>query len=149
MALNGINLPLAFNGQEFIWQKLFREFGVDQDGLDEFFTGRSSLTICLSHLRGVFSDIYWKGPAYLPWQRMGNLNQWRGSLTSEWIQADHDLQMLILKRQREFGMTPVLPAFAGHVPGALKDLFPTSKISQLEKWAGFPGTYYLVRRDWI
>lgn len=44
---------------------------------------------------------------------------------------------------RSFGMIPVLPAFAGHVPLALKTYFPSANISQLGSWSGFNGTYLL------
>lgn len=38
-------------------------------------------------------------------------------------------------------MKPVLPAFAGHVPGALKRIFPEANIQNLGKWAGFAEEY--------
>lgn len=44
---------------------------------------------------------------------------------------------------RSFGMKPVLPAFAGHVPPALKTYFPNSNITQLGRWNTFNGTYLL------
>nr|XP_025885859.1 alpha-N-acetylglucosaminidase-like [Solanum lycopersicum] len=34
----------------------------------------------------------------------------------------------------ELGMTPVLPAFSGNVPAALKRVFPSAKISRLGNW---------------
>uniref|UniRef100_A0A803MI61 Alpha-N-acetylglucosaminidase n=1 Tax=Chenopodium quinoa TaxID=63459 RepID=A0A803MI61_CHEQI len=52
MALQGINLPLAFTGQEAIWQKVFVDFNVSKDDLNDFFGG----------------------PAFLAWARMGNLH---------------------------------------------------------------------------
>jgi alpha-N-acetylglucosaminidase len=45
MALNGINLPLAFLGQESIWLKVWRNMGLNQSEIDQHFTG----------------------PAFLPW----------------------------------------------------------------------------------
>lgn len=45
MALNGINLALAFTAQEAIWQRLYRDFNLTQEEIDE-------------HLGG---------PAFLPW----------------------------------------------------------------------------------
>ncbi|MGH7953094.1 MAG: alpha-N-acetylglucosaminidase TIM-barrel domain-containing protein, partial [Limisphaerales bacterium] len=50
MALNGINLPLAQTGNEYIWQKVWREYGLSDEEIRAFFTG----------------------PAYLPWHRMVN-----------------------------------------------------------------------------
>jgi len=39
MALQGINLPLAFTGQELIWQRVYLSFGVTRQDLDEHFSG--------------------------------------------------------------------------------------------------------------
>ena len=47
-------------------------------------------------------------------------------------------------------MRPVLPAFAGHVPGALRELFPDADIQPLISWAGFDEqhrTYFLNSED--
>lgn len=37
--MNGINLPLAFTGQEAIWQRVYLGLGLEQKGLDEHFAG--------------------------------------------------------------------------------------------------------------
>ena len=62
------------------------------------------------------------GPAFLPWNRMvriyqpscivlkvlqGNIRGWGGPLPSTFIEGQRHLQHKILKRMREFGMTPV------------------------------------------
>lgn len=59
MAMNGINLPLAFVGQEWIWVEVFKEYGLTWDDLASFFTGaqhwiEGTLSICSSH---VITDI--------------------------------------------------------------------------------------------
>ena len=38
-------------------------------------------------------------------------------------------------------MKPVLPAFAGHVPAAIKRLFPYAQITQMSSWGGFKDKY--------
>ena len=43
MALNGINLPLAFTGQEAIWQRMYHKIGLTQQELDTFFGGPAFL----------------------------------------------------------------------------------------------------------
>ncbi|RXG54967.1 Alpha-N-acetylglucosaminidase [Armadillidium vulgare] len=50
---------------------------------------------------------------------MGNIKKWQGPLSDSWHKNTLALQHKILKRMREFGMIPILPAFAGHVPPAL------------------------------
>ena len=39
MALQGINLPLAFTAQEAIWKMVYSEMGMTQQELDEHFSG--------------------------------------------------------------------------------------------------------------
>lgn len=46
MALNGINLALAFTGQEAIWQRLYRELNLTNDEIDEHFSGPAFLPWC-------------------------------------------------------------------------------------------------------
>jgi hypothetical protein len=47
----------------------------------------------------------------------------------------------IVGRMRDLGMTTVLPGFAGHVPPAMKQLYPKANITQSPTWAGFNSTY--------
>ncbi|KAK6119256.1 hypothetical protein DH2020_047002 [Rehmannia glutinosa] len=112
MALQGVNLPLAFTGQEAIWQKVFAEFNITKQDLNDFFGG----------------------PAFLAWARMGNLHRWGGPLTQNWLNKQLMLQKQILSRMVQLGMTPVLPSFSGNVPAALKAIFPTANISRLGDW---------------
>ncbi len=51
---------------------------------------------------------------------MGNMEGWGGPLTSSWHKQQVALQHKILERMRNLGMIPILPAFAGHVPKAIK-----------------------------
>lgn len=120
MALNGINLPLAQTGNEYIWQIVWREYGLSDEEIRTFFTG----------------------PAYLPWHRMVNIDKWGGPLPQSYIDGQHDLQKQILARERELGMKPVLCAFAGHVPEALKIKQSAMRIESIPPgWAGFSGDY--------
>ncbi|TYH58869.1 hypothetical protein ES332_D08G184900v1 [Gossypium tomentosum] len=112
MALQGINLPLAFSGQEAIWQKVFMGFNISMEDLNDFFGG----------------------PAFLAWARMGNLHTWGGPLSKNWLKQQLVLQKKILSRMVELGMTPVLPSFSGNVPAALKTIFPTANITRLGDW---------------
>lgn len=119
MALNGINMPLAITGQEYVWYLVWKKLGMTDQEIRDYFTG----------------------PAHLPWHRMSNLDNWQGSLPMEWLEGQCDLQKQILKREREFNMTPILPAFAGHVPQKLKTIYPQAKISQMSSWGGFADEY--------
>jgi len=128
MALNGVNLPLAITGQEAVWYNVWTSLGMTDEQVRNYFTG----------------------PAYLPWHRMANIDGWCGPLPIEWLEGQCALQQRIVERERALNMRPVLPAFAGHVPGALRDLFPAADIQALSSWAGFDEqyrTYFLNSED--
>lgn len=119
MALNGVNLPLAITGQESIWHRVWLKLGLDDNDIRNYFTG----------------------PAHLPWHRMTNMDKWQGGLPDSWLNNQEELQKKIVARERELGMKPVLPAFAGHVPQALTKKYPSAKISMMSSWGGFEDEY--------
>ncbi|XP_070582763.1 alpha-N-acetylglucosaminidase [Erythrolamprus reginae] len=119
MALHGINMALAFTGQEAIWQRVYLSLGLKQSEIDEYFTG----------------------PAFLAWNRMGNLHSWAGPLPFSWHQKKLNLQYRILERMRSLGMFTVLPAFAGHIPQGILRVFPQVNATQLGNWSHFDCTY--------
>ena len=43
MAMNGVNLPLAFTAQESIWQMVYKQLGLTQEELDQHFAGPAFL----------------------------------------------------------------------------------------------------------
>src|SRR5664280_2674831 len=69
-ALNGINMPLAITGQEAIWYKVWKKFGLTDLQIRSYFTG----------------------PAFLPWHRMSNIDHWDGPLPQSWLNNQFDLQ---------------------------------------------------------
>lgn len=126
MALHGINNPVAMEGQEYVWQKLWQEFGVSDEELSRYFSG----------------------PVFTPWQRMGNIEGHQGPLPQSWINKKYQLQKNILNRMKALGMKPVVPAFSGYVPKAFVSLFPNAKITAMPKWTGFEHeTYWLDPAD--
>jgi|WetSurMetagenome_2_1015567.scaffolds.fasta_scaffold02754_3 alpha-N-acetylglucosaminidase len=122
MALNGINMPLAPMGQEIIWQRVYKKFGLSEEDLKDFFVG----------------------PAYNAFGRMGCIDGYGGPLPQSWIENENLLQKKILKRERQLGMIPVLQGFTGHVPPAFAKKKPDLKFTNLN-WIDFPSTYLL---DW-
>lgn len=124
MAMHGINLPLALTGQNSIWQRVYRNMGFTDQDLSSFFPG----------------------PAYFNWFWMGNLDGWGGPLPQSFIDGQQHLQKQILERERSLGMTPVLPAFTGHVPPAFKDKFPEAKLKTTH-WLDIAETYILDPED--
>merc|ERR1712137_941325 len=129
MAMMGINMPLAFTGQEYVWDRVYRErFNLSEADLAEHFAG----------------------PAFLAWGRMDNIRGWGGwmdatnktlankGLTANWMKQQADLQRWIVARERNLGMKTVLPGFAGHVPLALGQ---QAQVSRSPGWFGFHGRY--------
>ena len=77
MALNGLNLILAFTGQEYVWKKFYTNLGLTEAEINDYFSG----------------------PAFLAWQRMGNIHLYGGPLGDDWITNQYKLQKLILARR--------------------------------------------------
>ena len=125
MAMNGVTLPLAITGQEAVWYEVWKEFGMTDGEIRSYFSG----------------------PAHLPWHRMANLDGFQGPLPVSWLESQKALQGQIVARERELGMTPVLPGFAGHVPGRIAELFPEADIQNLSAWCGFAPTFFLNSED--
>ena len=154
LALQGVNLPLAFNGQERVFFDAYKALGLTDAELWAYFSG----------------------PAFLPWNRMGNMQvrfpfpplsplyarncdlnkppkpqpdraphdpnqQAFGALNSQvagldngWLDSQFALQVQIVAAMRAFGMTPVLPGFAGHVPAGLQRVFPNAAYTHSPDW---------------
>jgi alpha-N-acetylglucosaminidase len=125
MALHGINMPLAITGEEYTWYIVYKEMGFTDEELKNFFCG----------------------PSYFSWFWMGNLDGWGGPIPLTWMKSHFKLQKKILKRQRELGMKPVLPAFTGHVPAAFQKKFPKAKLKTTNWNNGFADTYILDSED--
>ena len=115
MALHGINMPLALLANESISARVWKQLGLRDADLDNYFTG----------------------PAHLPWHRMGNINGHDGPLPQSWLEEQVVLQHRVLNRMRELGMEPIVPAFAGFVPKALNRLHPKIELHELS-WGDFP-----------
>eukprot|EP01084_Bolivina_argentea_P185787 320330_1 len=124
MAMQGINMPLSFNGQEYIWAKTFAQFGFNTTDLSSFFSG----------------------PGFYAWNRMGNIQGWGGPLRESEIINQYNLQLQILARMSSFQMIPVLTCFAGHVPDAITTIYPNVDVSPSPPWGAFqigtPGEPY-------
>lgn len=120
LALRGVNLPLAWVGQEKILVDVFQEIGLTENEIISYFSG----------------------PAFQAWNRFGNIQgSWGGELPMEWIDNQFELQKNITKRMVELGMTPVLPCFTGFVPRAISRVLPNATIVNGSDWNDFPAKY--------
>ena len=120
MALRGINLPLAWIGFEKILIEVFGDIGFTDSEIEEFISG----------------------PAFLAWNHFGNIQgSWGGSMPSSWVDDQFSMQLKIVQRMVELGMTPILPAFPGFVPPSISRVFPSANVSNGSVWEGFPAQY--------
>lgn len=72
---------------------------------------------------------------------MGNIRGFGGPLSTNWHNRTIHLQHQILRRMRDLGIVPVLPAFAGHVPRAFARLFPNANMTKINPWNNFEDKY--------
>lgn len=119
MALHGVTMPLAVVGHEAALLRAYTDLGLDEAEVRAFLGG----------------------PGYLPFQFMGCVGDFAGPLPTSWIESHLKLGRQVLDRERELGMTPVLPGFAGNVPEALAPDTVTRRY-----WHDFP-SYFLDPTD--
>ncbi len=125
MALHGINAPLSMNGLEKVWQTVWRGYGLTDEQIRAHFVG----------------------PAFRPWQWMGNVDSHGGPMPQSWIDHQAQLQQKILDRELSLGMRPITPAFASFIPEAFAKSLAPSRVRRSSGWAGFAPTYMLDPRD--
>ena len=106
-ALRGVNIALAYAGQEALWRQTFLSLG----------------------LSGSVLDGYFGGPAYLSWSRGQGLQGVGGPLPAWWYPSQLQLNQQVVARMTELGICAVLPVFQGNVPPQLHALFPGANIS--------------------
>ncbi|KAF9297511.1 hypothetical protein BGZ88_009772 [Linnemannia elongata] len=117
MMLNGINMALAMVGQEHVVRKFYENQGVSREDIDDFLGG----------------------PAFTPWQRMGNIQgswalQENTTFNNDWIDSQWELQGQIMQRMQAFNITPIMPSFQGFVPRKLPEKYPDSKFVFASDW---------------
>ncbi|KAF8935438.1 hypothetical protein BGZ58_004998 [Dissophora ornata] len=127
MFLNGVNMGLAMVGQEYVFRQMYEDIGLTREELNDFFAG----------------------PAYMPWQHMGNIQGSWGfpndvEFKNDWIDSQWELQGYIMNRMLEFNITAILPSFNGFVPHQLVSMFPDVKFDRASQWNALPEQYTFV-----
>ncbi len=125
MAMQGINLVLAINGTEEVWQNTLKKLNFSDKEIADFISG----------------------PAYQAWWLMGNLEGWGGPVSQEWIKSRTELQKNILSYMRGMKMEPVLQGFYGMVPTSLKSKFPKADIRETGNWCGYQRPDFVMPTD--
>ncbi|KAF8054614.1 hypothetical protein N665_1323s0003 [Sinapis alba] len=110
MALQGINLPLAFTGQEAIWQKVFK-------------VGRS-----------IIKKLAKGSVAFAETDSFSDARAWHDSRSKE-QSFSFVLRLFSWHLIVSFvSLFPVLPSFSGNVPSALRKIYPGANITRLNDW---------------
>lgn len=112
MALSGINLVLNIVGHEIVERDMLTELGYSKEEASKYIAG----------------------PAYMPWQWMGNMTGFGGNMPDWWYEKQKALSIKINKRLGEFGMGIMMPGFFGMVPLDFKKKFPDSFPAEQGKW---------------
>lgn len=118
-AMYGINAPLMPIGLEFAEAAVYGSLGLTEAELAAWFAGHS----------------------HLPWQRMANIKGLAGPLPPASIAQQAALGASVSSMMRAYGMVPVLPGFAGHVPDALRRVYPAANITASSDWGGVGCVY--------
>lgn len=129
LAAAGTNRALALIGQEMVWYETFQDFGMTELQVRQWISQ----------------------PAMQPWQWYGETtgyddgaSSFSGPVSLALLEKRAELGLRIVGRMRELGITPVFPAFAGHVPDQVfADLHPDTHIPAQGDYSGHPRPYWL------
>lgn len=118
MSLHGMDLLMLNGAYESIMWRVFKKIGMKDEEIRSFFTG----------------------PAFNPWNRMGNITGWDGPAPQSYYDKQISLTHKILERMRSLGIEPIVQSFAGFVPASLKRVYPEIELQELY-WEGFEKEY--------
>lgn len=107
MALHGVNIALAYAGQEALFRQVYMELGLTDADLGAFFNG----------------------PAFLSWSRGQGMAGVGGPLPQWWYSSQLTLNEAVVGMMNSVGVAPILPVFQGNVPASLSPLYPQANIS--------------------
>lgn len=121
MALHGINMPLQIIGLDVVWKNLLTK--------DLNYTSTEA-------------NNFIAGPCFQAWWGMNNLLGWGGPNPDWWYKRQETLAKKILARERELGMQPVLPGYAGMAPSDITTKTGITANNQ-GNWCNFLRPYIL------
>ncbi|MFJ6674865.1 alpha-N-acetylglucosaminidase [Actinosynnema sp. NPDC091369] len=133
LAAAGVNRALALTGQEIAWYETFQDFGLSESEVRQWIAQ----------------------PAHQPWQWYGEITGYdegasahSGPVSVGLLHRRRDLGVRIVERMRELGITPVFPAFVGHVPdGVFAERHPRAHVVAQADYAGHPRPRWLDCTD--
>ena len=121
MAMHGINTPLQPVGFDGVLYKTLVDFGLDDK-------------LCLE-----FSS----GPAYIMRQLTGNVAGFNAVNSRDYLERKIYIGRMITEREKELGMSPVLPASLPSVPFSLRKKYIKMDIFKAPLWYNLPPIFYI------
>lgn len=113
LALNGVNVVLDLAGEEAVWVKFLMHFGYSFDDAKEWLTG----------------------PLYFPWQMMGNMEGYGGTLPDGYLRDRLEAARKSRRWKDSLGMSTVLQGYAGMVPTDFTE-YQNVEVLRQGNWCG-------------
>jgi alpha-N-acetylglucosaminidase len=133
MALNGINLVLAYTGREYVYRKVYAQLGLNASSVELGHGGIEAGPAFLAFSRtenwANYDHTTPTGPGHPNWGLPDSGGRTGGPLPDSFVHDQWLMQKQIVARQTSLGIGSVLPAFQGNVPRALHEHFPSANIS--------------------
>ena len=121
MAMHGINTPFQPVGFDGVLFRLLSELGMDEK-------------LCLE-----FSS----GPAFISRQLTGNVAGLHSVNSKEYLERKIYIGKKITEREKELGMSPVLPAALPSVPFSLRKKYIKMNIFKAPQWYNLPPIFFI------
>lgn len=112
--LSGFNMILNPVAQEYVWFEFLKKLGYTSDE----------------------AKSYLASTAFMPWFLMGNLSNYNGKCSDNWLERRKKFAGQINKRLLEFGCSALMCGYSGMVPEDIQRLFPDSNPILSKKWCG-------------
>ena len=125
MAMNGINMPLAVVGTQAVWLKTMDDLGMKEP-------------LALSGL---------SGPAFWGWQLSNCFDGYLPQTKRETVEKQIELGRMIIEREKELGMEPILHGFSGYIFRNFIQGKVRARMKKTDEWCLFPAQYQLSVRD--
>ena len=125
MAMNGINMPLAVVGTQAVWLKTMDDLGINEP-------------LALSGL---------SGPSFWGWQLSNCFDGYLPQAKRESVEKQIELGRMIIEREKELGMEPVLHGFSGYIFRNFIQGKIRARMNKTDEWCLFPAQYQLAVRD--
>ncbi len=122
MAMHGINTALQPIGFDGVLYRTLREMGMPEDAASDFLSG----------------------PSFLMRQLTGNVAAMNSIHSKEYLERKIYIGKKITEREKELGITPVLPALIPSVPFNIRRKYMKMKIFKAPMWYNLPPIFFMT-----